>query len=46
MKLVTEEEMKQIHGGINIFVITAITTAVIFVSGIITGIVNPTRCNN
>lgn len=46
MKLITEKEMKTIDGGVNIVLITAITTAIIFVSGIITGIVNPTRCNN
>lgn len=46
MKLITEKEMKTIDGGVNILLITAVTTAIIFVSGIITGIVNPTRCNN
>lgn len=46
MKKIEEEEMKQINGGVNVFLITAVTTAIIFLSGVITGIVNPTRCNH
>ncbi len=46
MNLVTENEMKEVNGGVNIFVITAVTTAIVFAAGIITGIVNPTRCNH
>ena len=46
MKKLEEKEMMKVEGGINILVVTAITTAVVFISGVITGIVNPTRCNN
>lgn len=46
MKKLKEEEMKEINGGVNIFLITAVTTAVVFLSGVIAGIVNPTRCNH
>lgn len=46
MNLVKDEEMKEVNGGINIVLLTAAISAVIFISGVITGIVNPTRCNN
>ena len=43
---IEDNEAKRVEGGINILVVSLVTTAVIFVSGIISGIVNPTRCNN
>lgn len=46
MRYITEEEMKEVQGGINIGLITAVATAIIFVSGIIAGLANPTKCNN
>ncbi len=46
MNRLEKKEMMEVEGGINILLVTAITTAVVFISGIITGIVNPTRCNN
>jgi hypothetical protein len=45
MRKLEREEMERVDGGINIFLVTAIAAAVVFVSGIITGIVKPTECN-
>ncbi len=46
MKSITDEEMKNVQGGINIGLITAVATAVIFITGIIAGLANPTKCNH
>ena len=45
MKRVEKQEMKAVKGGINIALITITVSVVVFLSGIITGIVNPTKCN-
>lgn len=45
MKIVENYELKNVTGGVNIVLVTAIVTGIVFLSGVITGIVNPTRCN-
>ena len=45
MKL-TNEEMKQIDGGINWYVIDGIGALITYLIGIFSGYTNPSQCNN
>lgn len=45
MKRVEKQEMMAVKGGVNIALITITVSVVVFLSGIITGIVNPIKCN-
>lgn len=46
MKKLSEEEMKQIEGGINWLAVTIATGAISFIIGIVDGLVNPKKCNS
>lgn len=47
MKNISTSELEQIKGGASISVLTGIVIAaiVVFISGVIEGITNPSRCN-
>ena len=42
----TKEEMLQIDGGINWYLIGGIGSLITYLIGIISGYTNPTECNN
>ncbi len=44
MEAIEEIEMQNITGGVSAWVGVAISAIVIFLSGVIEGITNPTRC--
>lgn len=47
MKLLNEVELKQVNGGIGIgWLIGGIVAGITFISGILSGYTNPTKCNN
>ena len=46
MKKLSNEEMKQIEGGVNWVVVTFVSAAVSFVAGIFEGIINLNKCNS
>ena len=46
MKELTNQEMKQIEGGVNWVVVTIVSGALSFVIGVIDGIFNPKKCNS
>lgn len=47
MRVIQEDQLEKIKGGATISVWTGIAVAaiVVFISGIIEGITNPTKCN-
>ncbi len=47
MTLLDDNQLVNIKGGgISVAVATFITAAIIFISGLISGYTNPTKCNN
>ena len=46
MKILKDEELKNINGGISGWVIAGIALLVTFVSGIIDGIARPEKCRS
>lgn len=45
MKKVMEKDLENIQGGFSVSVALAVSAAVIFISGIIEGIVHPRKCS-
>ncbi len=46
MQKIEEEKLKEIEGGFSAVVGIAIVSAIMFISGIIEGIVSPRGCHN
>jgi bacteriocin-like protein len=46
MKILNDNEMKKIEGGVNWIVVTITTGAISFLIGVVDGLVNPKKCNN
>ena len=48
MNRIDNDELKRIKGGfeVNAWVVLGIAAAVVFISGVISGITNPERCIN
>ena len=46
MKKISDNELKQISGGINWVVVTFVSAAISFITGIFDGLINPKKCNS
>ena len=46
MKRVRDEDLKNINGGISVWIAAGICVAVTFIAGIIDGIARPRKCNS